>query len=477
MRVFFVKPGNAGTNYPHSYAVLAAWLRKMGHSAQFYDASLQAEPPEAVLNRMPETDLVALSLLTGWHPWTRRFIRLLRQQRPGLPVVVGGPHVSALGDIAVTDVEADFGIMGEGEIPLGRLVEVLGDETKLRLVPGLIWRQNGVWTHNGVPEERIRELDQLPFPDYELIPPSGYFHTYLGASVARRHYRSVQTVTSRGCPFKCTFCATNATWQRRITFHSPEYVVAEIEHLVKQHGIQEVWFGDDGLTANRSRAIEICERLTKARLGVEWRIPNGIRLETVDDKLAAAMKQAGCYMTGVGIETGSPTMMKRIKKNLNLDMVRERVGILKSHGILTSGFFIVGFPGETVEEMDETVRFILNSNLDRMQISIFGPYPGSEDFSNVFCQNDPAAFRRNVENYLRNGKLPEELARVDLSAIQRCFRTTCLKFYTKPAVILSVLRDMRLRQIRDILLHPSFRGLFRRQRNVQATYVDLNMNG
>jgi radical SAM superfamily enzyme YgiQ (UPF0313 family) len=473
MNIFFLKPGEAASNFPHSYAVLAAYARQLGHSVRFYDASLRGESVERVLRiqDVAWADVVAMTIFTGWHQWARQFTSRLKELYPEKIVVVGGPHVSALGPYAVEHIGANYGVIGEGEIPMGKILSLLGKPSDITVIPGVISKTGGGWNgYNGM-LERFQNLDELPMPAYDVVPPRDYFNNYLGAAIARKRLRSIQTVTSRGCPFNCTFCATNVTWKRRILFQSPSRVLQEVGHLAKDHGIEEIWWGDDAFTANRARATEICERLIVEHPRLVWRLANGIRLETVDDKLVALMRKAGCYMAGVGVETGSKTVMKRIKKHLNLDIVNDKVGILKKHGILTSGFFIIGFPDETIEELEETVQFILNCALERMQISIFAPYPGSEEFNKLFRIHDPAFFERSVRQYLADGQMPESPVQLDVQTLQRYFRNTYFRFYTKPRVMTSVLKNVRPRQLIDILRHPGFQRLFLIRRSAKDTYV------
>lgn len=473
MNVFFLKPGEAGSNFPHSYAALVAYVRSLGHAVRFHDASLGAESVERVLRTqdLAWADVVALTVFTGWHPWTRQFTARFKELYPSKTVVVGGPHVSALAQYAVEHLGADYGIVGEGELPLGKLLSLLGKPEEIAQIPGIIYRNGAGWVTHCGQLERFKELDDLPMPAYDVVRPEAYFNAYLGASIARKRYRSIQTVTSRGCPFSCTFCATNVTWKRRILFQSPDRVLQEVGHLVKDHGIEEIWWGDDGFTTDRTRTVEICERLIREHPGILWRLANGIRLETVEDGLVALMKKAGCYMAGVGVETGSKEMMKRIKKRLNLDIVNDKVNILKRHGILTSGFFIIGFPDETLEELEATVDFILNCTLERMQISIFAPYPGSEEFNKLFRSHEPEFFARSVRRYLFDGQMPEAPVQVDVQTLQRYFRNTYFRFYTKPRVMASVVRNVRPRQLLDILRHPGFQRLFLFRRSARDTYV------
>jgi radical SAM superfamily enzyme YgiQ (UPF0313 family) len=459
MNVFFIKPGMAKVGFPHQYAVLSAYVKKMGNRISFYDASLNDESPQRVFEKVDLTDkdVVCMSVLSGWQEWVRSFTSLVKDKYPQIKVIVGGTHISALKELAVEHIGADYGIAGEGEIALGRLLRGLNSGEKPGQIPGLIYKINGSYLHNSAKYERIRDFDDVPLPDYSTVRPDNYFSTYLGASVPRRHTRLVQTVTSRGCPFLCTFCATNATWENKITFYSADRVIEEMKYLVKDFSIKEIWFGDDGFTTDKARAAEICEKMIRENFRLPWRLPNGIRIDTIDENLIRLMKRAGCYMAGIGIETGSSSMMRKIKKNLDLGIIRDKVKVLKRHGILTSGFFIIGFPGETQQELDETIDFILKSNLDRIQICIFTPLPGSEYFNSLFGINDKRKFTDNVKRYLYEGVLPEFVDGAKSTALKKHYMDTLFQFYTKPSILFSLIKNVSLKQIRDMFLHPHIR--------------------
>jgi radical SAM superfamily enzyme YgiQ (UPF0313 family) len=475
VNVFFIKPGGAtGSNFPHATAALGAYLKVHGHKTAFFDASLGVMSPEQVLKAVDfsSADVLASTLLTGWQAWFREFALLFKDAYPGKPIVVGGPHVSALKALAVEHACADYGVVGEGEVTFLSLLQSISNGSGFESIGNIVYRKDQTYLSTPLKYERVPVLDELPIPDYTLARPDAYFHTYLGASVPRKRYRSVQTVTSRGCPFKCTFCATNCTWNSKITFASPERVIAELKHLKNDHGVEEFWLGDDGFTASRSRAIKTCELMIDEKLEMPWRIPNGIRLETVTDELAAVMKRSGCYMVGIGIETGSNTMMKKIKKRTQLDLVEDKVRLLHKHGIATSGFFIIGFPDETESEIRETIQFMMSSPLKRMQISIFAPYPGSEDFSNIFREKEDG-YDDRIRRYLYEGYMPEFLSHTTVDVVQKYFRNLYLKFYMRPHVLFDVMRSMTFTQVRDIFAHPGFRRMWLWKRDARRTYVDF----
>ncbi len=224
----------------------------------------------------------------------------------------------------------------------------------------------------------------------------------------------------------CTFCAGHITHGYRVRFRDDDNVIAEIEYLRSKWGVDEIWFQDDNAIVNYKRGLELFKRLAPLKLHI--RLPSGIRIENVTGEMAHAMKQAGVYYTGVGIETGNRRVMARIKKNLHYDQARRAIGILSRAGIQTNGFFIFGLPTETRDEMKDTVKYALSTKLHHAQFGTFIPYPGSEDAN-------------------EKSLLPQE----ELIKIQR---NATLRFYLRPRIIWNLIKHFRWSQLRAFKLHP-----------------------
>lgn len=477
MNVFMLKPGDRDwISYPAQFAALSAFLKKNGHNIGFFDAALGMLTPSQAMEKTNLTgwDVLAISVYTGGQTWTRDFISLVRTKYSGIKIVVGGPHISSLEIPSVEHLDADIGVVGEGELPLAELLVRLEENRPFDDIPGLIWKDGGGFKNTlMLPRWRIKDLDSLPMPDYEFIPPDRYFDSFRGASVARKKERCAVIFSSRGCPYTCTFCATNCTWMRQIFAFSADRVIAEIVLLKEKYGIEEIWFIDDTFTFSRSRTVEICRQMIEKKLNIFWRLPNGIRIESIDDELMLMMRRAGCYMTGVGIETGSESAMKRIKKRLDIKIIREKIAILRRNRILVSGFFIYGFPWETLEQIQETENLIIDVPFDRMQISIFNPYPGSEEFDNIMNKKNPEIYAQNIRKYLFEGEIAPFLENIDLETLYKRSRNTYLKFYFKPRVLWSILTGLTWQQIKDIFRHPMFQNLFKKKHDFEDTYVKL----
>ena len=187
-------------------------------------------------------------------------------------------------------------------------------------------------------------------------------------------------LSSRGCPYNCDYCAVNSIWKRKYRTRSIENIVDEIELLIKRYGVKEIHFEDDNLTLNRQRVIELCDEIKRRNLKFSWACPNGIRIDTLDEKLLKRMKESGCYSISFGIESGSQKVLDDVHKRLDLKIVPGVVRTARKVGIETKGFFIVGFPTDTEETIRQTVEFAKSLPLDVAAFFVCMPLPGSKLF-------------------------------------------------------------------------------------------------
>lgn len=464
---------------PLSLGYIASSLKKKGYQdISIIDGTLAQLSPESMLRLISERRpaIIGIQVYTGSHNWTRNFVKMLKKSTISAEVVVGGPHISALKEKAIEHIGADYGIVGEGEESFAKLVEVILDDGSkasadaLRDIPGLIYKdEEGRFRQSIVPFARIPDLDTLPFPDYELLHITKYFKHMQGATVPLRGKRPVPILTSRGCPFNCTFCSSSLTFLKKMRFRSVQSVVEELEYLKNRYHIDEFFITDDNLTLDMKRAEEFFDLLVKKRLNLHWRAPNGLRADRLDKNLIRKMKRSGCYFVGIGVETGSQRIMKTIKKSLDLRKIDEVLPILRRQHIITSGFFMVGMKEEKDEDIMKTIKFIRKSKFDRIQVSIYTPYPGSQDFDDMFEAQDPDRYGKNVEDYLYKGIIPPINPYVSYDNIHKYQKRMLKTFYMKPRVIIDLILNLKLSQIDAILKHPSIRRWFKSD---HASYLD-----
>lgn len=194
-------------------------------------------------------------------------------------------------------------------------------------------------------------------------------------------------ITSRGCPCKCVFCAVNSIWRNSYRARDPIKVVDEIEDLIKTYGVREVALQDDNLTLNPKRMMALCEEIIRRRLRLHWCTPNGVAIWTLNDALVAKMAESGCYKVTFGLETGSLETQKFIgKTQINLDKCPEMIRRCNRLGMWTHSSFVIGFPFETKEDVEQTIRYAVESDLDFAGFFVATPFPGTRLFT-IYQEN------------------------------------------------------------------------------------------
>ena len=349
---------------PLGLAYTAAFLESKGIVCSIIDANLLQLSEEDVLTKIRDSDpdLVGISFNVAT---VKEAIFLARASKQlGKRVIMGGP--SSKGELKniLEKSGADCIVRGEGEIVTWNL---LASDFALADVKGIAYLANGTVVHTPE-EEKIKDLDALPFPAYHLLPDLDLYHNR-----SRRH-PIAPMLTSRGCPYGCSFCGSAYTgWRPR----SPENVVREITYLMKKFGVRQVDILDDNFSMNLERAEEICDLIIAQKLDILITFPNGLRADRLTERLVEKMAQAGVYRTGVGIESGDQRIVNNINKSLKLEQVKLALSWLRKHNIVSFGYFQFGLPGETKESMQRTIDFALEVNPNWANFGITTPLPGT----------------------------------------------------------------------------------------------------
>ncbi len=314
--------------------------------------------------------LVGITAKSCMVPAAQMLSRIVKEVDPSIKVAWGGPHASIAPDETIGFENVDMAVRHEGERTIVELVEQLAaGQTDLGRIAGLVWKDSlGRTVHNRL-RENEPDVDKLPMPDKTAdLFPGRYAPDDYGVMF-----------TSRGCPWPCTFCDSRGVWTRRIRYRSPEHVVAEMERLYAEQGVRDFYFWDDTFTPNRRHSMRLFELMieTFPRRGrpITWQATT--RCDCVDDELARLMKRSGCRLLTYGIETGSPAMMKILRKGITHEKVFEAQRVMRRAGIRWDAFFMIGFPDDTPETIDETRRLIRRLECTNVSISIFTPYPGT----------------------------------------------------------------------------------------------------
>ena len=363
---------------PLGLMYISSVLRQKGHDIRILDMRLDKLKPKEVVKRFKDfkPDIVGFSALTLEANLMHQVAALLKKEDKRCKIIVGGPHSSSYPQETLSDKNIDFLVLGEGEQTAPELVEAIEYNRDFKNVRGIAFRYNGQITLT-LPRPPITDLDSLPFPAWDLIEMDKYFQRYRWALFYSYLARPYMTLfTSRGCPYHCIYC--HNIFGKAFRARSPESVMAEIETLINRYNIRDFEILDDCFNFDLPRAKRICDLIVEKRLNVKLALVNGVRGDIMDEELIYKLKKAGTYLIMYGVETASPCLQKFIKKYLNLDKIKQMISITAQLGISTHGYFMLGFPTESKEEILKTIKFAVQTDLETATFYIANPFGGTE---------------------------------------------------------------------------------------------------
>ena len=415
---------------PLSLAYLAATLEKAGHTIRVLDYQVENPKLESVLSEF-RPDVTGLSFYSKEFEHAKELMRAIKAQGPGLPVVAGGPHVNAYRErVFEQSRDIDYAVVNEGEDTALELFAALEGGKDAAGIPGLFCRRASGEVTFGGPRPFRKDIDTIPFMALHHFQVKKY---YPGAGTFRR-LPSVTMLTSRGCPYRCIFCITDL-FGKNVRLRSAENVLAEIELAVEKYGAREINFCDETLTIHRARMVDICEGLLKRKLKIGWKCST--RVDLVDPELLALMKRSGCFYIGFGVESGVQAVLDRLKKGITLDQIRRAFGACRKVGIDTMAYFMMNIPGESREDIEQSIRFSREIRPTFLNFELIKPYGGTE-------------LRRMIESD------PGITVNQQLWEQWESYSAGNHLFYLQDAVPEGYLREAYKRAVRDFYLRPSF---------------------
>ncbi len=284
---------------------------------------------------------------------------LAKEVNPNILTVMGGPHVTLVPEEFLKEAKnVDVAVVGEGEHAMLEVAQAFEGKKQLSEILGIAYRQAGIITVNPA-RSLIENLDDLPYPAYDLVDMDQYLNPQ---KIGYRSFqnRAISMITSRGCPFNCCFCAVHLHMGQKFRAHSAEYVLNHIQYVVDKFKVQNIFFEDDNLTLDVKRFEAICDGIMERKIKIGWETPNGVRADCLNLELLKKMKQSGATSIFVGVESGDQQILDNvICKSLDLNRVVEFAKNAQQIGLKTGAFYIIGFPGETKEDMQRTVDFAL----------------------------------------------------------------------------------------------------------------------
>ncbi len=396
---------------PLGLAYLAAIAEQDGHEVRIHDFGLYPkrsveEDVKEIVDYKP--DLVAFTSMTTSYHNVEQTAALVKEAL-GVPIIIGGPHATSLPEYTLQNSSFDFLAYGEGEYIWQEFLRAYetGDDRWDR-IPGLWYKVDGQIV-NGGSRPPIEDLDALPFPSRHLFDLEKY---PLYAPDGRP---MITMLTSRGCPYACSFCFKGIVGR---SYHqrSPENIVAELRQVMDRYGIRNFYFIDDLFTIDVRRLEAILDHFIAQNLGVRWRCL--ARVDRVTPALLKKMYRAGCRQIHYGIESGNPEILKATAKHINLDQVRQAVKWTEEAGIRSKGYFILGLPGDTEETIEQTIEFAASLDLTEAMFSIATPFPGTRLWEELVRKNPGLAFNADfTKSYYYNSYTAEIAPFMNVSAV------------------------------------------------------------
>jgi len=413
---------------PLGLAYIASMLRQ-SHEVKIVDSNILNYTIRDVERELRSfnPDVVGITSVTPSIYEAYKVAETAKKVREDCKVVLGGPHATFMPRQTMEECKyIDIIVKGEGEETTRELIENIEKGAPLSEVKGITFREKNEIIDTE-PRLFIKNIDNIPFPSRDLLP----IHLYKFNGV-----KYTTMLTSRGCPFKCSFCSSSRLFGGYWRGRSPENVLEEMKTVYEEYGIRNIEFIDDTFTLNQERAEKICDEIIKQGWDISWGASS--RADTLSRRLAEKMKKAGCWIIYLGIESGSQKILDAIGKRITLEQVKKAVKILKDAGIQVLGSFIIGFLQDTKETIKETIKFAKSLSLDYAQFSILTPYPGTPIFD--YAKKHGMLLTEDWSKY--TGIEPViKIEGVSEREIKALFQKAYITFYLRPRIIMRWLKN------------------------------------
>ncbi|MDD5327360.1 MAG: radical SAM protein [Phycisphaerae bacterium] len=413
---------------PSGMLYVASALEKAGHKVMVADCEAEGLSISEVVHRVADfrTEMFGVGSTTPEFPVASELIKTVKQQL-GVFTVLGGPHGTILSkDVLSENPHIDFVVRGEGEITTTELLEALEKNGELQAIKGLSYRCNGQIRCN---ENRklIQDLDSLPLPARHLTAPALYL--FPDPKFGMKRLATVHT--SRGCPYRCTYCYH--MFGTKMRFRATERVINEIQICVEQYGAEVIFFVDDTFTLKPTRVMDICDKIIQHRIPIRWMCL--ARADTLREDMLLKMRQAGCIHISVGVESGNQKILDLARKQITLAQVENGFRLLRRLGFETRASFILGLPGENQQTIRETIDFAKHLAIDRANFNIFTPYPGIEICEDPKLRSCYKFLSKGWSDFRREGNAVIELNDVPREQLIEFQRIALMEFYMRWPIV------------------------------------------
>lgn len=429
------------TQEPLGLAYLAAVLEENGDKVEILDAEALRMSDQGITKYVSSSvvDVVGVTMTTMTYSVAVKTIKAIKSISDAM-IYVGGVHPTAMPVETLKAVpEIDVVVIGEGETTIVELINAIENNEDLKNIKGIAYRDSeGISITDKRPY--IEDLDTIPFPARHLLP----MKLYRTKPSALDKLPIYSIVGSRGCPFRCTFCAQ--PFGKKYRYHSAKRICDEIEHLINDYDAKGINFKDDTFTLNRKHVTEICHEIIKRGINKKITWVCATRVNAIDKPLLELMKKAGCTMIHYGVESGNQRLIDSIHKGIKLEEVMQAFKLTREVGIVIGSYYILGLPSETREESLNTIKFAKLANPDWVSFTITIPYPGTELYNQLRNDGMIRTFNWEVYNtgsgftdqplpYVTEGRTEDELKDLQRRAIK--------EFYFRPTIIMRHLMRIR----------------------------------
>ena len=353
---------------------IGAVLEKAGHSVQIIDP-VPEDTSFVQIVRDFDPQIIGVSIMTASYSLAAGLLRKLKQNIPYALYCAGGAHVTALPVETMDELNLDFTVIGEGEFTMREVCEIIENGGDLHGVKGIVY-QNGSAVVNNGPRDLIQNLDDLPFPGRHLLSD---FEKYLvPPGILRGFYfeHSTAIITSRGCPYHCIYCGSHLIFGRKIRRRSVDNVIGEIEHLVREYNVKALYFLDDIFTLDSRWVTEFCRQLQERKISISWGCQT--RVSMISEELLYTMKGVGCVLIEFGVESGSEKVLEILKRKTPIKAIFKAFNLVRKTGLRSSAFFMLGNPGETLKDINQTFKVAKKIKADWTSFGFTIPLPGTE---------------------------------------------------------------------------------------------------
>ncbi|NQS96861.1 MAG: B12-binding domain-containing radical SAM protein [candidate division Zixibacteria bacterium] len=441
MKILLIRPNSEVPSAapPLGLMYLSSYIREYGnHNVEIFDGrNLESKPEEiAAKIRSYKPDAIGITSFSMENKEAHQVAAMAKEIFPDAPVVMGGPYPTSQIDDAMADANIDVAVICEGEKSGLEVFDALENGGELDNIHEIAFRRNGEIVRTN-PVEYIDDLDEIPFPAWDMIDLESYFTINKRKRRTMNQHqmkkRVVQIFTTRGCPYHCAYC--HNLFGKKLRYRSIENIIAEMRMLKDKYNIEEIEIHDDIFNLDLKRAKTIFRRIIDEKFNFKFSFPNGLRSDRMDEEFLDLLKEGGAYRLVFAIESGSPRIQKLIKKHVKLETANRNIELAAKRGFSLGGFFMLGFPTETEEEGWQTINFALESKLHTATFFVLTPFPGTEIYD--MARDMGYDMTAQYEHYQ---KVSANVSNIPSDKLVKMRRYALRKFYLNPKRIWGYIR-------------------------------------